>query len=612
MEREFDIVVAGAGHNGLIVGAYLAKAGLSVCIVEKQDKVGGGTITRELTLPGFKHDPASLIQMTIQANPLIHRDELGLLSKYGLKYIFPDPACAIVFPDNRALVIYRDIAKTCKSIEQFSKRDAEMYPKFCEASSQILKAGNVTTFSPVPTFGEKNGEDMVQRTKLEVPEKLRTIFAGLTMRSPIGVAPVGMPEGKKSAITPELHAEILLKHVEAGAGFVYIPGTDYITQNMLDELKAKSRTRDLTGKPGDSRWMKLNSPESDPDAIYHIVFPSTEPPERRLTSYEKWGRMIQILKKQIPDNVPIICCVSPLGAFPESATESAKKARELGADIIEINISKGSSAGIAGSVDYYLEKDFPLINLGLLVGDHPDVVVKIAREVVKAVDIPVGVKLSPETGFPRIVGLARELKQVGVKYIHVFNHTGTPSPPDIYNRGKPLWKYVDGNPFSGTTGGGFRTILYKDIAAIAKFCPGIDIAAAGGLMRPEHIIEALMLGANLTQFCTAMLMQGRVLLRNTVEFLDSFMKKEGYGKIDDFQGLGVQYIKPMDQLDMHTDKIVAEVDLNKCNGSGICWDNICVALSDENGRAKINSGACSGCGLCVINCPNGAISLKVK
>jgi len=152
-QNQYDIVVAGGGHNGLIVAAYLLKAGLKVCVVEYQDKVGGGAITRELTLPGFKHDPASIIQMTIQANPLIHRDELGLVSKYGLKYIFPDPACAILFPDERALVIYKDMEKTCKSIAQFSQHDADIYPEFCEAAGQILKAGNVSTFSPAAPFG---------------------------------------------------------------------------------------------------------------------------------------------------------------------------------------------------------------------------------------------------------------------------------------------------------------------------------------------------------------------------------------------------------------------------------------------------------------------------
>ena len=49
MEKH-DVVVVGAGHNGLIVAAYLAKAGLDVCVVERQDKVGGGVVTREITL----------------------------------------------------------------------------------------------------------------------------------------------------------------------------------------------------------------------------------------------------------------------------------------------------------------------------------------------------------------------------------------------------------------------------------------------------------------------------------------------------------------------------------------------------------------------------------
>lgn len=150
---EHDVVIAGGGHNGLIVGAYFAKAGLDVCVVERQDKVGGGAITREWTLPGFKHDMASMIHMTIQANPLIHRDELELQSKYGLRYIFPDPACAIIFPDQKALVLYQDMDRTCESIAQFSRKDAEAYPQFCEHAKMILKTGAVSMFSPAAPFG---------------------------------------------------------------------------------------------------------------------------------------------------------------------------------------------------------------------------------------------------------------------------------------------------------------------------------------------------------------------------------------------------------------------------------------------------------------------------
>lgn len=148
-----DVVVIGGGHNGLIVAAYFAKAGLDVCVVERSDIVGGSAASRELTLPGFVHDPGATVHMTMQANPLIHRDELGLRSKYGLKYLVPDTQLAIVFPDDRALIFYRDLDKTCESIAQFSQRDAEMYPKFVKGAGELLKAGGVATFSPAAPFG---------------------------------------------------------------------------------------------------------------------------------------------------------------------------------------------------------------------------------------------------------------------------------------------------------------------------------------------------------------------------------------------------------------------------------------------------------------------------
>jgi len=152
MEKH-DVVVVGGGHNGLIVAAYLAKAGLDVCVVERQDKVGGGVVTSEVTAPGLKQDICSTQHASIQANPLMHQDELGLKSKYGLKYILPDVQYTFLFADDSAIVIYRDIDRTCESIRQFSKRDAEAYRKFCEYSKQISKAGQVAYFSPPAPFG---------------------------------------------------------------------------------------------------------------------------------------------------------------------------------------------------------------------------------------------------------------------------------------------------------------------------------------------------------------------------------------------------------------------------------------------------------------------------
>ena len=153
VKDKYDIVVIGGGHNGLVVGAYLAKAGLDVCVLESHSKVGGGAITSEVNVPGFKFDLGSAAHYGIQGNPLIRKDELGLKSKYGLKYVFPDPITAFVFPDDSSLVFHMDISKTCESIARFSKRDAEAWPKFCKTAAETMKAGSLAMSGALPPMG---------------------------------------------------------------------------------------------------------------------------------------------------------------------------------------------------------------------------------------------------------------------------------------------------------------------------------------------------------------------------------------------------------------------------------------------------------------------------
>ncbi len=153
MADKYDIVIIGGGHNGLTVAGYLSKAGLNVCVVEQQEKVGGAVITRELTLPGFKHDPAGIVHGIILANPLIHQDELELKSKYGLKYIYTEKPFAVIFPDDRALVFYHDIDKTCESISQFSERDADAYRRFNKVATEMRRVVQLGMFSPPPPWG---------------------------------------------------------------------------------------------------------------------------------------------------------------------------------------------------------------------------------------------------------------------------------------------------------------------------------------------------------------------------------------------------------------------------------------------------------------------------
>ena len=170
MAERHEVIVAGAGHNGLLVAAYLAKAGVDVCVVEKNEFVGGGVVTRELAVPGFKLDLCSIIHVMIQPNPLIQNDELNLFSKYGLKYIYPDMQSVIHFYDGSYITICMDIERTVESIAKFSEKDADAYRRFYEWSLKPLELLLAGMYSPPPPFGSfvammdqsKEGRDLLR------------------------------------------------------------------------------------------------------------------------------------------------------------------------------------------------------------------------------------------------------------------------------------------------------------------------------------------------------------------------------------------------------------------------------------------------------------------
>jgi len=148
MAAAYDVVLVGSGHNGLIAAAYLAKAGQQVLVLEKNDWFGGGVVTVESVAPGFRHDWHSATHIVIQANPLILNDELGLQSKFGLRYLHPEGIFSTIFDDQTALVSYADLDKTCAAIARFSARDAEAYRRFALKSKAILPLLTAGMFVP--------------------------------------------------------------------------------------------------------------------------------------------------------------------------------------------------------------------------------------------------------------------------------------------------------------------------------------------------------------------------------------------------------------------------------------------------------------------------------
>jgi phytoene dehydrogenase-like protein len=149
----FDVIVVGSGHNGLIAGAYLAKSGQKVLVLERNDHVGGGVTSGELAAPGYRHDWHSATHIVIQANPLIRNDELGLFSKFGLQYIYPEGIFSTIFDDHDSIVTYVDIDRTCESIARVSPQDAEAYRAFAAESAALLPLIVQGMFVPPPPQG---------------------------------------------------------------------------------------------------------------------------------------------------------------------------------------------------------------------------------------------------------------------------------------------------------------------------------------------------------------------------------------------------------------------------------------------------------------------------
>ena len=149
MDTSADIVVAGAGHNSLIAACYLAKAGYRCLVLDARHIPGGGAATEELLLPGFLIDTCSTGHTLIRVNPLLTRDELGLVADYGLRYIDPDPVAHVAFPDGEHLTMWLDRDRTAAEIARFSPADAASYLRMLDEYDEVKSIFSDSQFTPV-------------------------------------------------------------------------------------------------------------------------------------------------------------------------------------------------------------------------------------------------------------------------------------------------------------------------------------------------------------------------------------------------------------------------------------------------------------------------------
>ncbi|CAN5750353.1 NAD(P)/FAD-dependent oxidoreductase [soil metagenome] len=125
MPVQYDLIVIGGGHNGLVTAAYLARRGLKVLVLERREVLGGACVTEEVW-PGYKVSTAAYVNSLLR--PEIIRDLE--LKRHGFEMLPRSPSSFTPFPDGRSLLLGPDKAMTHREVSKFSARDADALPEY--------------------------------------------------------------------------------------------------------------------------------------------------------------------------------------------------------------------------------------------------------------------------------------------------------------------------------------------------------------------------------------------------------------------------------------------------------------------------------------------------
>jgi phytoene dehydrogenase-like protein len=134
--NDYDAVIIGAGHNGLVCGAYLARKGFKVCLLERRELAGGAAVS-EAVWPGYRVSTASYTMALLQ--PRIIQDLE--LARYGYEIVVPPPMLHL-YGDGRSLVFRAEGEQLTRDIARIDEADAKAYGKY---RAHMAKLGRVVS-----------------------------------------------------------------------------------------------------------------------------------------------------------------------------------------------------------------------------------------------------------------------------------------------------------------------------------------------------------------------------------------------------------------------------------------------------------------------------------
>ncbi len=289
----------------------------------------------------------------------------------------------------------------------------------------------------------------------------------------------------------------------------------------------------------------------------------------------------EIAKAKASCEIPIIASLNCI--TEDRWQEGARLVEQAGADAIELNVSCPHGVHVMSHADMMGEMTRAL------------------RAVKDSVRIPAIPKMSPQLSQPGAV--AQALAEAGADGVTMFNRF-TGLDIDLEDE-EPIMH----GGYAGHGGPWAIHYVLRWISDVSPTLP-IPILASGGVSDGGDVAKLILVGATLTQVCTAIVMQGYEVVGKLLAGLSEFMERKGYETLGDFRGAVCSRIKTNDDID-RVKRAVAEINAEACIKCGLCG-RVCIyrAPVEEKAAYRVPEAACDGCGLCVQLCPVQAIAMR--
>jgi len=392
---------------------------------------------------------------------------------------------------------------------------------------------------------------------------LRVNFCGIPFKNPIVI----------SSIETSDSIDHITKAIDSGVGGVVI-------KTVTDKPKMSELTRHSKYAILNDRGEIIKGKIPRFFVFYARSGYSVRPPE-------EWASIIKEAKKYADaKNVRLI---GSLGASSlDKWTELAQMEEEAGACMLELNFGCPHPSQMDEEA------------AGMLLGQDPVAASEITRKVVKAVHIPVVVKLTPQV--TDVVPIVRVVKEAGASGVLLINrYTGFAVNIE---EGKP---YIDAR--AGVGGPWVRHLVLRWVNAV-YLETGMPIAGTNGIYDWREAVEFIMSGATIMEVGSVLMLKGYKHVKVILEGLEKFMDRKGYATVDSMIGIASRQSLTYEETYRLPPK-VAVVNGERCTACGQCVKS-CFndALNKDGDQIITRSENCIGCELCYSICPADAISFK--